>query len=173
MKCVLCGKGSTLTRPKLPLPVGHAAAFRITGGMGECHCHSALGPGRLCGLPVCRADHVDLFEGSVIQTRTYLGGSPSCLVTLMASDLGNIPHLTRPGLARLGLLARLGATHALLSDPRRVEAQAGQPRQHTILDLNRGPRSRWDCRSMGSNGQLPLQARTRPVVARRQCRRGY
>ncbi len=38
--------------------------------------------------------HIDLFESSYIQVRRYLGGSPSCLVTLMVSDFGRVIYLT-------------------------------------------------------------------------------
>jgi hypothetical protein len=40
--------------------------------------------------------HIDLFESSQIQARQYLGGSLSCIVTLMASDrdFGRVIYLT-------------------------------------------------------------------------------
>ena len=38
--------------------------------------------------------HIDPFEGSWIQPRRYLGGSPSCLVTLMVLDFGRVIYLT-------------------------------------------------------------------------------
>ncbi len=66
---------------------GHA--FRVTD-----QCHGIVR--HLEGCFVSQHSGIDLFESSEIQTRRYLGlgGSPSCLVTLMVSDFGRVIYLT-------------------------------------------------------------------------------
>jgi hypothetical protein len=78
------------TRPKLHLPV-LGLAFRVSGVMAYFVIWEAV---------PC---HIDLFESNYLQTVDTIddrGGSPSCFVTLMASDLNwpsnIIPGMTRP-----------------------------------------------------------------------------
>ncbi len=89
----LRGTGCTRMRSKLHLPV-LGCAFRVTGVMASFVIWKAV----LC--------HIDVFESSStstdyyrVQTRRYVGGILSSLVSLTASDFGRIIYLTcqRPG----------------------------------------------------------------------------
>ena len=72
----LRGKGRTRMRPKLHLPaLGHAlraSGDKACSSFGRVRCDTSIYP-----------------RGAK-QTRRFLGGSLSCLVTLMASDFGRV-----------------------------------------------------------------------------------